>query len=324
MKYKDPITGEYKELFLKASDTLPIGSIVPYGSNDIPANWLLCDGRAVSRTTYANLFSVIGTNFGEGDGTTTFNLPDFRSRVPVGLYSEDIDFDTIGDAGGEKEHTLTIDELPNDSIKLNKLFPVKQRANTTEGFAGNGNFVVYLENSDFFTTQNLGKGQAHSNLQPYQVVNYIIKSAMSVGVIGNVINNKSDSNKDTYSCNYINNAIGKLVWKNTSPNTGFEGRTITLSSDSTEYDLVEIIFKTGTGENDGLMSTGRIPISNAGHYSAIIGGNMYSRDWTISENQLTLSNASRWTSYGADATTNNNGMLPYYIIFYKNNIFRNK
>ena len=123
MKYKDPITGEYKELFLKASDTLPIGSIVPYGSNDIPANWLLCDGRAVSRTTYANLFSVIGTNFGEGDGTTTFNLPDFRSRVPD------------------------------------------------------------------------------------QVVNYIIKSAMSVGVVGNVLNNKSDSKKDTYSCNYLNKNI---------------------------------------------------------------------------------------------------------------------
>ena len=317
MKYKDPITGEYKELFLKASDTLPIGTIVPYGSNDIPANWLLCDGRAVSRTTYANLFSVIGTTFGEGDGTTTFNLPDFRGKVPVGLDSEDTDFDTLGKTGGEKEHTLTISEMPSHTHSYN--FSTSS-SDWASRIPLGSNAGVGTTGSSISPT---GGDEAHNNMQPYQIVNYIIKSAMSVGVIGNVINNKSDSSKDTYSCNYLNNAIGKLVWKNEAPNTGFEGQTIALSADSTEYDLVEIIFKTGTGENDGLMSTGRIPISNAGHYSAIIGGNMYSRDWMISKNQLTLSNASRWTSYGANATTNNNGMLPYYIIFYKNNIFRN-
>ena len=149
----------------------------------------------------------------------------------------------------------------------------------------------------------------------------IKKVSQTTSTQAQIVDGYSTSTTDSYSCNYVNNAIGKLVWKNMAPNTGFEGQTITLSADSTEYDLVEIIFKMGTGENDGLMSTGRIPISNAGHYSAIIGGNMYSRDWTISENQLTLSNASRWTSYGANATTNNNGMLPYYIIFYKSSIF---
>ena len=55
-------------------DTLPIGSMLPYGNVNPPAGWLVCDGSAVSRTTYADLFSVIGTNYGEGDGTTTFNL----------------------------------------------------------------------------------------------------------------------------------------------------------------------------------------------------------------------------------------------------------
>lgn len=201
MKYKDPITGEYKELFLKASDTLPIGSIVPYGSNDIPANWLLCDGRAVSRTTYANLFSVIGTNFGEGDGTTTFNLPDFRTRVPVGLYSEDIDFDTIGNAGGEKEHTLTIEEMPTHSHQF--LFDQTPGSNINTVQAGGASAWAR-------DTTTSGNDQPHNIMQPYQVVNYIIKSAMSVGVIGNVLNNKSDSKKDTYSCNYLNKAIQEV------------------------------------------------------------------------------------------------------------------
>lgn len=62
----------------------PIGSIQAYGGATIPKNWLLCDGSALSRTTYAELFAVIGTSFGAGDGNTTFNIPDLREAVPVG------------------------------------------------------------------------------------------------------------------------------------------------------------------------------------------------------------------------------------------------
>lgn len=58
-----------------AGDTLPVGAIVPFGSNVIPENWLLCDGSAISRTEYALLFSIIGTTYGQGDGSTTFNIP---------------------------------------------------------------------------------------------------------------------------------------------------------------------------------------------------------------------------------------------------------
>ena len=59
-----------------AGDTLPIGSITPYSGISTPSNWLLCDGREVSRETYSQLFAVIGTSYGAGDGSTTFNLPD--------------------------------------------------------------------------------------------------------------------------------------------------------------------------------------------------------------------------------------------------------
>lgn len=60
------------------------GMIVMYGKNAVPTGFLACDGSAVSRTTYADLFDVIGTTYGDGDGSTTFNLPDFTSRVPEG------------------------------------------------------------------------------------------------------------------------------------------------------------------------------------------------------------------------------------------------
>ena len=63
----------------------PIGSIKMYGGSAAPTGYLLCDGSAVSRTTYASLFTVISTTFGVGDGSTTFNVPDMRGRVPIGV-----------------------------------------------------------------------------------------------------------------------------------------------------------------------------------------------------------------------------------------------
>lgn len=66
------------------SSLVPIGLILPYGGSSAPTNWFLCDGSAKSRTTYASLFAVIGTAYGSGDGSTTFNVPDMRGRAPVG------------------------------------------------------------------------------------------------------------------------------------------------------------------------------------------------------------------------------------------------
>jgi hypothetical protein len=59
---------------------IPVGGVVMYGGSVAPPGWLYCDGRAVSRTTYSSLFAVIGTTFGTGDGSTTFNLPDLESE----------------------------------------------------------------------------------------------------------------------------------------------------------------------------------------------------------------------------------------------------
>jgi microcystin-dependent protein len=64
---------------------LPAGAMVAYGGSTAPTGWLLCDGSAVSRSTYAGIFSALGTKYGAGDGSNTFNLPDFRGRVPVGV-----------------------------------------------------------------------------------------------------------------------------------------------------------------------------------------------------------------------------------------------
>lgn len=152
----------------------PVGSISLFAGATAPSGWLICDGSAISRTTYANLFSVIGTTYGVGNGSTTFNIPNLQGRVPVGLDKNDSDFDTLGETLGEKKHTLTISEIPSHYHDLTvhsggtTTTPIGGVANTSNA-SGSG-----LLTNPSFRIQNTGGGQSHNNLQPYIVMNYII------------------------------------------------------------------------------------------------------------------------------------------------------
>lgn len=81
------------------SGNIPAGGLIPYAGPTAPSGYLLCDGTAVSRTTYVDLFTAISTAYGIGDGSTTFNLPDLRGRVPVGKGTH-VDVDTLNDSDG--------------------------------------------------------------------------------------------------------------------------------------------------------------------------------------------------------------------------------
>lgn len=83
-----------------SQDLIPSGCICILATNTIPDGWLICDGQAVSRTLYASLFSIIGTIFGEGDGSTTFNLPNLKQKFPLGSGNF-----SIGTSGGNINHT---------------------------------------------------------------------------------------------------------------------------------------------------------------------------------------------------------------------------
>ena len=141
---------------------VPTGAVMQWTTNSAPTNWLMCDGTAVSKSTYANLFAVIGTTYGVGNGSTTFNLPNLKTRVPVGRDVNDTSFDTLGETGGAKTHTLTASELPNRLFASGD-HAVEAAEGTSGHFAFDGAYAV------------AGGGQAHNNLQPYIVLNYIIK-----------------------------------------------------------------------------------------------------------------------------------------------------
>ena len=143
----------------------PVGSMLDWSTNTAPNGWLICDGAAVSRSTYNDLFGVIGTTFGSGDGSSTFNLPDFKGKVSVVRDSEDINFNSIGKTGGAKTHTLTVSEMPAH----------KHTFSGHWSSVGDDNNHTLWKSGGTATTSSTGDGNPHNNLQPYLVVNKIIK-----------------------------------------------------------------------------------------------------------------------------------------------------
>ena len=85
-----------------AETRVPAGTLTMFAGDTAPAGWLMCDGSAVDRTTYADLFAVLGTQYGLGNGTTTFNLPNIQNRFPVGKGPTSWS-DTLNKKGGSKD-----------------------------------------------------------------------------------------------------------------------------------------------------------------------------------------------------------------------------
>ncbi len=156
----------------EVEEDMPTGMIVPFGGDSAPAGFLMCDGAAVSRATYAALFAVIGTNYGIGDGGTTFNVPGAEGRIPQGKDSGISDFDTLGKTGGEKDHQLTEAELAshNHTAKF---------SNTSSG-AGTFQFQRLRNTAGPDQSDEpilpAGNDVAHNNMSPYFVTNFIIQT----------------------------------------------------------------------------------------------------------------------------------------------------
>lgn len=190
MYIRNPETYEWEEAFLPPTgDTLPIGSISAYGGENIPTNWLKCNGQALLRADYPELFNVIGITYGSGDGSTTFNLPNISERVIVG-NNGDGEF-SLGNTGGEKEHILTIDEMPSHT----HLYNASIGAGNAEGTLNMGDQTGGVITGEYGNAiQNTGGSQAHNNMQPYIALNYIIKAKQSVGIVGTVTSDINDTN----------------------------------------------------------------------------------------------------------------------------------
>jgi microcystin-dependent protein/phage-related tail fiber protein len=156
------------------ADAIPAGAITMFAGGSLPSGWLWCQGQAVSRTTYSALYSAIGTTYGTGDGSTTFNLPNMGGRVPVGTDVNQTEFSSLGKTGGEKTHTLSTTEMPSHShnIKFGG-------ASMSMGSGSTGDYLLTGWTTGGGVTQvtedAAGGGGAHNNLQPYISFNFMIK-----------------------------------------------------------------------------------------------------------------------------------------------------
>jgi microcystin-dependent protein len=153
------------------TQVVPTGSLFPFAGASSPTGYALCDGASVSTSgTYAGLFAVIGYTYG-GSGAS-FNLPDLRTRVPVGKGASGT-FVTLGATGGAETHTLTIAQMPSHAHTLsnggtNMVSDATSGINWNTAAGGSYGFKSSVINAN-------GGGGAHNNLQPYIVTNYIIK-----------------------------------------------------------------------------------------------------------------------------------------------------
>jgi microcystin-dependent protein len=220
--YSDGTSAQWVEVLSSAvpnaTEIMPAGTVTQTARITAPTGWLLCEGQAVSRTTFARLFDAIGTTYGNGDGSTTFTLPNLKGRVPVGRDTSQTEFDVLGESGGDKTVAINAAQMPIHSHSGSTSSSGSHAHTGTTGFgnaafhrlvyrAGSGrannhvtgydgsqgfgdatdtNYPMQAHTHSFttstdgshthsFTTDNAGSGQAHQNLQPYIVLNYMIK-----------------------------------------------------------------------------------------------------------------------------------------------------
>ena len=151
------------------------GVIYPYSGANIPDGFLLCDGAAYSRTEYAELFAAIGTMYGSGDGSTTFNVPDLVERVPAGAG----DNHAAGEMAGEETHTLTVAEMPSHRHQVRR----SQGSNASGGNALQTAVKVDTIEDAAYGTFATGGSQPHNIMQPTTYIRgYIIATGKGSGV----------------------------------------------------------------------------------------------------------------------------------------------
>lgn len=241
---------------LSGGDSFPIGAIVPFSSDTIPANWILCDGRAVSRTEYSGLFNVLGTKFGTGDGSTTFCVPNLKGRTVVGKQPTDPDFKNVGQTGGSKfiqDHWHGYSygsSAGGDGSGL--VF------SSTEGTQLNKSGILGVQGP---TTGNSG------NLQPYFTVNFIIKAKMSASLEGQVIDSlEGSSTIDAPSVNAVKEALKTNIITGTAVATNeyIDGKQVyvkrisfTMSSTLNSWQIIDTLTNYGNlDEMHGSLTTG--------------------------------------------------------------------
>jgi len=216
----------------------PIGTINQYAGSTAPLGWLICNGAAISRTTYSDLFAVISTNYGTGDGSTTFNIPNLQNRLPIGKGSGN--FSTLNTTGGSDTTALTLSSvnIPSHNHYLftrqnytgsNTTLTNSQYVVDVTTFGGSGTNAYNYAAQGTATaatvglSSSTGSGTAFNAMPPYIVLNYIIYTGYNVLIVPTTIgianlSNLSDVSITTPANTELLKYNGSL-WTNSTINT---------------------------------------------------------------------------------------------------------
>lgn len=282
VNYVDKTTGDLIHVAGGGKDVLyadsPIGSIIPFGGTTAPSGFLLCQGQAVSRTTYAELFAVIGTSFGSGDGSTTFNVPDLRGEFIRGAGTNSHTNQGNGGAVGEHQDATAV---PVVSARYNGSKVIAEITSPADE-TGSTRSNVLNPDSQFFKRSESVYGSYSAEAEPtsgYQEfsvrptntsVNYIIK-ATQVGVPADFapVDMIENENMKAVTSNAVYSAIRsiikvKMITMNTSDFSIHMDLTSRVSLDSGYSFLCWVnASMSGTGSNQNPI-TFREPLSIAG------------------------------------------------------------
>lgn len=235
-----------------------IGEIKPFAGSVIPTGWLLCDGSAISRTTYSDLFAVIGTTYGTGDGSTTFNLPDLRDRFPVGAgttYS-------LNSKGGSK-----------DAVVVNHTHLLSSGWQSASGQPDRityGGVNGQYQNTGYGNVQfvqSTGETGTNKNLPPYIGINFIIFAQNNIASVSNAsidifypIGSYYETSDSTFDPNASwggswtvetrTTESRTLLWTNPSPTSDFTAGAVSLPNVYGQYSNLEILYKASKTEDN--------------------------------------------------------------------------
>ncbi|MBB4642376.1 microcystin-dependent protein [Rhizorhapis suberifaciens] len=178
---------------------VPIGVVLAFAGSVAPDTFLLCYGQAINRADYADLFAAIGTEYGSGDGVTTFNVPDVRGRAKAGKdnmggtsanrltgQTGGVNGDNLGATGGAETHTLTVAQIPSHDhggvtgTSNPTVTGIRELGQAQTGGAGSrigtGGSIGSVSHNH--TIPDQGGGGAHNNVQPTIIFNQIIKATL--------------------------------------------------------------------------------------------------------------------------------------------------
>ena len=238
------------------SDTVPVGALNPYIGTTPPFGYLICEGQLVSKTLYPELYAICGDTFGTST-STQFYLPDLRGQTIAGYKQGDSDFGTLGALIGSKY----LQEHQHKDITWGKngkeyMYTGVDGSSEVFNLAGSGIFTSYYDKdgTTHIYTGNVDTDVAtgnSGNIQPTMVLNWIVKAFMLMPNQSTVSTVESNSDINTYSCNYVNEINNILTSESSS---GLSNIT-----DANEHTLI-----TKTLNKGYYLMTGSIPINYYG------------------------------------------------------------